>query len=169
MLKTVSRDEFKKLKDILKQYFTHLSDYPDSLMTRFYGLHKVEWFKRGTANVMKKYLVVMNNVFRGLDIGDRFDLKGSTVGRRTLREGSNKYHDPLRDKTEVLKDLDWMENVKVLNIIQNEDQKHKLEDILARDAQFFEETNIIDYSLLLGVVKNKEVVLEQIANDEIST
>ena len=28
----------------------------------------------------------MNNVFRNLDVGNRFDLKGSTVGRKGLKE-----------------------------------------------------------------------------------
>ena len=41
MLKTISRDEFKKLKSILSAYFDHINSHPESLITRFYGLHKV--------------------------------------------------------------------------------------------------------------------------------
>ncbi len=76
MLKTISRDEFKKLKDILKPYFLHIENNPETLITRFYGLHQVKWKRR--AVIHKKYLVVMNNIFRGIDVGLRFDLKGST-------------------------------------------------------------------------------------------
>lgn len=78
MLKTVSKDEFKKLKSILKEYYEYLLKNPSSLVTRFYGLHKVEWGKKRKLHITKKYFVVMNNVFRGLDVGDRYDLKGST-------------------------------------------------------------------------------------------
>lgn len=76
MLKTISRDEFKKLKEILKQYFTHIQQNPHTLITRCFGLHKVSW--KIQAIIHKKYLVVMNNVFRDLEVGIRFDLKGST-------------------------------------------------------------------------------------------
>ena len=76
MLKTISRNEFKKLKVILKAYYNHIQTHPDTLVTRFFGLHKVQWARM--AVVYKKYLVVMNNVFRDMDIGIRFDLKGST-------------------------------------------------------------------------------------------
>ena len=43
MLKTISREEFKKLKGILVKYFNHISKNPDSLITRFYGMHKLQW------------------------------------------------------------------------------------------------------------------------------
>lgn len=46
-------------------------------------MHKVSWVVK--AIIHKKYLVVMNNVFRDFDVGIRFDLKGSTQGRRTLK------------------------------------------------------------------------------------
>jgi len=61
MIKTISRQEFRKLKSILKPYFEHLRDHSESLITRFYGLHLIKW---RTGEVRhKKYLVVMNNIF----------------------------------------------------------------------------------------------------------
>lgn len=33
------------------------------------------------------YLVVMDNLFKDFDVGIRFDMKGSTVGRTRLRAG----------------------------------------------------------------------------------
>lgn len=66
MLKTISHDEFTKLQKILKQYYEHLQKNPESLITRIYGLHKVKWRKKNTMKIVKKYLVIMNNVFRDL-------------------------------------------------------------------------------------------------------
>jgi hypothetical protein len=61
----------------------------------------------------------MNNVFRDLEVGDRFDLKGSTTGRRTLQQSEN-LNDPKRDPKKVLKDLDFIEFVKKIEL------KHEL-------------------------------------------
>ena len=58
----------------------------------------------------KKYLVVMNNVFRDLEVSDIFDLKGSTQGRRTLPKGMP-FDDPARDQKIALKDLDFLDNI----------------------------------------------------------
>jgi 1-phosphatidylinositol-4-phosphate 5-kinase len=76
MIKTVKKEEFKKLKSILKSYFNHIKNNPKSLITRFFGLHKVTW--RSNSKEEKKYLVVMNNVFAGVEVGLKYDLKGST-------------------------------------------------------------------------------------------
>jgi hypothetical protein len=43
----------------------------------------IKW--RSGEKLFKKYLVVMNNIFQDIDVGNRFDLKGSTAGRRELK------------------------------------------------------------------------------------
>ena len=45
------------LLDMLKFYVRHLEQYPNSLITRFYGCHSVQMF----SSIM--YFVVMENVF----------------------------------------------------------------------------------------------------------
>lgn len=42
MLKTISPAEFKHLKTILKDYYNHLTMNPHTLITRFFGLHKIK-------------------------------------------------------------------------------------------------------------------------------
>ena len=64
MLKTVHKDAFKKLKEILPKYFNYISKNPDTLITRFYGLHKLQYHNKANLKDEKKYLVVMNNVLR---------------------------------------------------------------------------------------------------------
>jgi 1-phosphatidylinositol-4-phosphate 5-kinase len=78
MLKTISPAEFHNLRDILKDYYDHLAMYPHTLITRFFGLHKIRYSKTngGKARI---YFVIMANVFKtARDINVRFDLKGST-------------------------------------------------------------------------------------------
>lgn len=85
MLKTIPEREFDSLRDALPNYYQMMKSNPDSLISRFYGLHRVLW----TDSAQKKqvrYLVVMNNVFKDFKVGIRFDLKGSQAGRNELRD-----------------------------------------------------------------------------------
>ena len=61
MLKTISHAEFVRLKHILKQYYTHMVNYPQTLITRFFGLHKIKYKDNGT--VQRVYFIIMANVF----------------------------------------------------------------------------------------------------------
>ena len=54
-----------------------------------------------------------------------------------------------------MKDLDFLAFVKEVKIKHEKNsKKHSIIDILSHDADFFAQTNIIDYSLLLGVINN---------------
>ena len=111
----------------------------------------------------------MNNIFRDLDVGDRFDLKGSITGRRELKLNET-YDDPNRDSKRTLKDLDFMQYIKQIQLNHKiDDKRPRLEEILASDATFFARTNIIDYSLLLGEIRNSEELLEQLDANEQSS
>ena len=73
----------------------------------------------------------MNNVFKSYDVGIRFDLKGSTLSRRTLKQGEPLSQAEIDIKT-ALKDLDFIENIKLIKIlVPSYDTKPKIEDILA--------------------------------------
>lgn len=77
MLKTISHAEFIHLKEILKDYYNHLQEYPHSLITRFFGLHKIKYTK--SVGKERIYFVIMANVFKtSRDINVRYDLKGSS-------------------------------------------------------------------------------------------
>lgn len=43
MLKTIPKREFVKFRAVLKDYYYHMKDNPDSLICRFFGLHAVEF------------------------------------------------------------------------------------------------------------------------------
>lgn len=67
----------------------------DTLLPRFFGLYRIR--PKGGNNVR---FVVMNNVFNtSLQIHERYDLKGSVVGRMASEEEKQK-------KNPILKDMD---------------------------------------------------------------
>ena len=43
MLKTIPKREFDKFMSVLKDYFHHMKNNPDSLICRFFGLHQVQF------------------------------------------------------------------------------------------------------------------------------
>lgn len=71
IIKTISHTEHKFLRRILKDYYTHVMDNPHTLISRFYGLHRVK-LPRGR----KIHFVIMNNLFPPhRDIHETYDLK----------------------------------------------------------------------------------------------
>ena len=47
MLKTIHYQEYLRLKIILKNYYEHIVKYPQTLITRFLGLHKIKYKPEG--------------------------------------------------------------------------------------------------------------------------
>ena len=43
MLKTISENEFKFFRKILKNYYQHLEDNKDTLISKIYGLHRMKF------------------------------------------------------------------------------------------------------------------------------
>jgi 1-phosphatidylinositol-4-phosphate 5-kinase len=81
----------------------HLQTYPNSLIARFFGLHKIKYEKK--LSTERIYFIIMSNVFKTQrEINVRFDLKGSTQGRKTKRGPEDKI-----DSSVAYKDLDFRE------------------------------------------------------------
>lgn len=77
LIKTMRKEEVELLLSALPRYCAHVTAHPGTLLTRFYGLHRVT-----PAQGRKVRFVVMNNIFRtDLPIHRKFDLKGSTFKR----------------------------------------------------------------------------------------
>jgi len=111
MLKTISCAEFHHLRNILKDYYEHLVLYPHSLIARFYGLHKIK-YNKAIGGKVRIYFVIMANVFKtSRDIHIRYDLKGSTIGRRTKKSATDYV-----DSSVALKDLDFTENKEKIRV-----------------------------------------------------
>lgn len=61
MLKTISHEEFYFLHRILKDYYFHLKNNKDSLITRFYGMYKMKYLEGSSTK--RLYFIIMANVF----------------------------------------------------------------------------------------------------------
>lgn len=143
VVKTMTRDEYLFLRRILPDYYEHLIAYPDSLIPRFYGFHKLLSPRAG--KITRRYIIVMGNVFSsGHEIHIRYDLKGSTYGRFT---------DPNEDFSIARKDLDF--NRAGIKIEINPEKRDRMLFQMEKDCEFFVKCDIIDYSLLLGIHHTK--------------
>jgi len=139
IIKTVHHHEAKFLRKIMRKYYDHVRTNPNTLLSQFYGLHRVKMpYGR------KIHFVVMNNLFPPhKDIHRTFDLKGSTVGREYNEER-------LADNPRAtLKDLNWIRRNMHLEFGPTKSQIFV--EQMERDVTLLQELKIMDYSLLVGI------------------
>jgi len=135
VLKTISKDEAKFLRKILSQYQEYMAANPHSYLTQFWGLYKVLRSPIEKVN----FVVMKNTMYTSKKIHERYDLKGSTVGRTTDEENA-------RRSRIVLKDLNFNRQLKL-----GDERRKVFLDQVEKDTNFLEQFEIIDYSLIVGV------------------
>jgi 1-phosphatidylinositol-4-phosphate 5-kinase len=139
IIKTIHHAEHKLLRRILREYYDHVVDHPNTLISQFYGLHRVK-----IPYGRKIHFVVMNNLFPPhRDIHQMFDLKGSTIGR-DFKEADLE-HNPRA----TLKDLNWLR--RNLHLEFDDKVKQLFVEQMKRDVALLQKLKIMDYSLLVGV------------------
>ncbi|KAF2130068.1 SAICAR synthase-like protein [Dothidotthia symphoricarpi CBS 119687] len=139
IIKTIHHAEHKFLRKILKDYYNHVQDNPNTLLSQFYGLHRVK-----IPYGRKIHFVVMNNLFPPhRDIHTTFDLKGSTIGRDFKEEGL------ASNPRATLKDLNWLR--RNLQLEFGPTKKSAFIEQMQRDVKLLQRLHIMDYSLLVGV------------------
>ncbi|KAL9546215.1 hypothetical protein MBANPS3_006771 [Mucor bainieri] len=139
IIKTIHHSEHKFMRKILKQYYQHVCENANTLLCRFYGLHRIK-LPHGN----KIHFVVMGNVFpSNKDVHETYDLKGSTFGRVTTEEEIQ------RNPHAVLKDLNWVERNRRLEF--GPIKKNLFVSQLHKDVALLSRLNIMDYSLLIGI------------------
>lgn len=167
VVKTLSEEERKFLLAILPLYYAFVTRNPNTFMTRFFGCHGVTMYGKTV------YFVVMRSVFdSSLQIHERFDLKGSWVGRLEGRKPSGTVatckfcnmeyvvggsHDQLchvrrgegnlrHQYDQVGKDLNWNRHMALPGVTARAVALQ-----LVKDSSFLCRVNCIDYSLLVGI------------------
>ena len=109
LIKTQSYDESKFLRRIFPHYTEYMLQNPNSLINRYYGMHRVK-MKHLRRRI---HFVIMGNctstpVGRRLDT--QYDLKGATYSGRYVTEQKRKKTLEKRGEDSVLKDLNLIEN-----------------------------------------------------------
>lgn len=143
IIKTIHHSEHKMLRKILKDYYTHVQNNPNTLISQFYGLHRVKLpFGR------KIHFVVMNNLFPPhRDIHRTFDLKGSTLGRHFTHPKPGSASSGKRQV--VYKDEDFLEQNESIELGPRKREQFLKQLVI--DVELLKRLNIMDYSLLIGV------------------
>ncbi|SMR60525.1 unnamed protein product [Zymoseptoria tritici ST99CH_1E4] len=140
IIKTIHHSEHKFLRKILKDYHNHVAENPNTLLSQFYGLHRVKLPYIGR----KVHFVVMNNLFPPhRDIHRTFDLKGSTIGRDFKEDDLE--HNPRA----TLKDLNWLR--RNLHLEFGPTKKDAFVAQMQKDVALLQRLKIMDYSLLVGI------------------
>lgn len=144
IIKTIHHSEHKQLRRILKDYYHHVKTNPNTLISQFYGLHRLK--VRGS--IKKVHFIVMNNLFPPhRDIHCKYDLKGSTWGRYTKLPADDQ---SLLDYSHItLKDINWLERKEEIHF--GPKKRNIFLEQLRADVGFLKKINAMDYSLLLGV------------------
>ncbi|ORY11985.1 hypothetical protein BCR34DRAFT_483256 [Clohesyomyces aquaticus] len=139
IIKTIHHAEHKFLRKILKDYYNHVQENPNTLLSQFYGLHRVK-----IPYGRKIHFVVMNNLFPPhRDIHRTFDLKGSTIGRDFKEEELEK------NPRATLKDLNWLR--RNLSLEFGPTKKKAFVEQMQKDVALLQKLKIMDYSLLVGI------------------
>jgi len=80
MIKTQTPEENAFLRRILPHYYRYCAENPNTLICKFFGMHRVKMYHLRR----KIYFVIMSSVFDTYEkIHSIYDLKGSTKGRIT--------------------------------------------------------------------------------------
>eukprot|EP00127_Corallochytrium_limacisporum_P001174 Clim_evm9s44 gene=Clim_evmTU9s44 len=138
IVKTVQRKEALFLRKLLPGYYMNLTQNQKTLLPKFFGLYMYSSLGRNIR------IVVMNNLLPSkMTFWQKYDLKGSTHGRRASEKELSK-------RSPTLKDLDFMKlHPSGISLVENIYQA--LIRTIMRDTLVLESFDIMDYSLLIGI------------------
>ena len=153
IVKTISRKEYRFLKNMIGDYYFYIRDNPTTFLPKLYGCYVLQ--RKSKKKITNIYFIVMTNVFattHNIDI--RFDLKGSRIGRSVLK-GKAIDKEIFRNGDMALKDLDFEKFDEKVNIGK---KREIILEQFKKDIDFLEVINSNDYSLLLGIhfMKNSD-------------
>jgi len=138
ILKTATGEERDFLWSVLPYYWQYVQRHPHTLLPRFYGVYSMK--HEGIGGVTR--FVVMNNLFNTpFDLNEKYDLKGSTIGRYVS--------DKKRKPGAILKDLDIVHDNRKLYFSKH--LRKEFGEQLRKDTNFLATYKVMDYSLLLGI------------------
>ncbi|KAA0171984.1 hypothetical protein FNF28_00301 [Cafeteria roenbergensis] len=152
ILKTIERDEVEALASLLPAYLKHLDVNPDSLLCRFLALIVVH--VRGVGPL---YCLVMQNSFPFGNLGMQsvvFDLKGSTVGRRSKPAGDDSHgakKGKAKPKGALRLDQDFREMAPKGVPLASPRLTSEIVSQVIRDVTLLGTYGLMDYSCLLAI------------------
>ncbi|OEL17884.1 putative 1-phosphatidylinositol-3-phosphate 5-kinase FAB1D [Dichanthelium oligosanthes] len=148
IIKQIKKTEFESFIEFAPNYFQHVYHSLDTgsqtCLAKILGIYQVKQIRNGKE--VKIDLMVMENLLFGHNISRVYDLKGATFSRHVA--DSN-------DHDTVYLDQNYVEDMGVSPIYIGGRTKHLLQRAIWNDTSFLTSVNVMDYSLLVGVDKQK--------------
>mgnify|MGYP002624360497 CR=1 FL=1 len=154
IVKTVNKNERQILVEKMIVDYHCLMKESKSLLSRIYGIFKIELKDKGSINVM-----IQRNM-NDLPIKTKlltFDFKGSTVDRQSISEEDiklNKQELVNKYKNKVLKDIDL--GIIDMKFVIDYNNWQKIMSVIDSDSMFLQNYEVTDYSLLIFVHKYRK-------------
>ncbi|XP_043287999.1 1-phosphatidylinositol 3-phosphate 5-kinase [Venturia canescens] len=152
ILKELSRLELQIFLDFAPNYFAYMEKCQrtkqPTLLGKIVGVYRVS-FKNNTTNAaLRTSVLVMENLFYGRTITDKFDLKGSVRNRLVNPEEADS------EGELVLLDENLLNMSCDSPLYIKSHSKAVLNKAIEQDTKFLADNSVMDYSLLVGLEPN---------------
>ncbi|CAO2168135.1 unnamed protein product [Urochloa humidicola] len=148
IIKQIKKTEFESFIKFAPDYFKHVYHSLDTgsqtCLAKILGIYQVKQIRHGKE--IKMDLMVMENILFGHNVSRTYDLKGAVFSRHV--SDSN-------DHGTVYLDQNFVDDMRVSPIYIGGRTKHLLQRAIWNDTAFLTSINVMDYSLLVGVDKQK--------------
>ncbi|MQL72762.1 hypothetical protein Taro_005122 [Colocasia esculenta] len=148
IIKQIKKTELDSFLKFAPDYFQHislsLSSGSQTCLAKILGIYQVKQTKNGKE--VKSDLMVMENLLYGRDVSRIYDLKGAVYSRYVS--------DPTKHNT-VLLDQNFVEDMNLYPMYVGGKTKLLLQRAIWNDTSFLTSINVMDYSLLVGVDKQR--------------
>lgn len=149
IIKEIKKTEFDSFLKFGLEYFKHFgvsqaSSNPTCL-AKILGIYQVKEIRNGKET--RTNFMVMENLLFGRNILRRYDLKGALFSR---------YVADSKNPESVLLDQNFIEDMRTMPIYIEGKTKNLMERAIWNDTSFLCRMNVMDYSLFVGVDKQKK-------------
>ncbi|KAJ7760904.1 hypothetical protein DFH07DRAFT_740406 [Mycena maculata] len=147
--------DLQVLIELAPSYFRYMDATASraTVLAKLIGFYTIEIRNLETGNVQSKAdLLVMENLFYDQKIVKTFDLKG-IQGRKVKSSASG-----AAQNVKTLFDGEWIEGQQRTLTLVRPHSKVVLREAIRSDAEFLAKSNIMDYSLLLGVDQERKQI-----------
>ncbi|XP_020245118.1 putative 1-phosphatidylinositol-3-phosphate 5-kinase FAB1D [Asparagus officinalis] len=149
IIKQVKKTEIDSFLKFAPDYFKHISfsikTGSQTCLAKILGIYQVRQNRGGKE--VKTDLMVMENLLFGRNFTRTYDLKGAIFSRYVS--------DPNDPEKKVLLDQNFMEDMRISPMYIAGRNKHLFQRAIWNDTSFLTSINVMDYSLLVGVDKQR--------------
>ncbi|GAB4844844.1 hypothetical protein Ancab_038232 [Ancistrocladus abbreviatus] len=150
IIKEIKKTEFESFMKFAPDYFHHMNQSfasgNQTCLAKILGIYQVTIRQAKNGKEVKHDLMVMENLSFGRNITRQYDLKGALHARFTAGDGSG----------DVLLDQNFVNDMNISPIYVGQKAKRLLQRAVWNDTTFLTSINVMDYSLLVGVDRQRQ-------------